>query len=106
VISALVHGAIKQCADLARDDLEGMPKLFICAEEIIAFLFSVVPNFSQPSGFGVQHSYSLSDSIRLNYLQNFGWTEEDEYAFAFYAVNLQRILLLSQSDLSPTPEQA
>ena len=39
-------------------------------------------------------------------MQNFSWQETDEYAFGFYALNLQRILLLSQASLTPTTDQA
>lgn len=104
-VFALVNGAIKQCADLAKDDLEGMPRFFICAEEIICLLSSVIPNFGVPSPGKGTDVQALSDSIRLNYLQNFGWSEDCEYAFAFYTVNLQRVLLMAQSATQSSVEQ-
>lgn len=87
LISGLVHETIKQCAELAMNDLAGMPRLFVCAEEIIVFLHSVIPDYGIPQSHS-NDVRSLSDSIRLNYLQNFTWQETDEYAFGFYTLNL------------------
>jgi len=81
-----------------------MPRFYICAEEIIIYLQSVLSDFGIPN----QNQYSvhnLADSIRLHFLQNFTWTPDEEYAFAFYALNLNRLLLLSQSSPNPTETQ-
>jgi len=71
-LPAQIHGSIKQCAELSMGDLEGMPRFFICAEEIIVFLNSVVPDYGVPQSYA-NDVRSFSDSIRLHYLQNFGW---------------------------------
>ena len=82
-----------------------MPRFFACTEEIVVFLASVVPKFSIPSTDGANDITALATSIRTNFMQKFGWTADDSYSFAFFVLNLQRVLLLSQASSTPTLEQ-
>jgi hypothetical protein len=66
-----------------------MPRFFVCVEEIVVFVGSCMQ----------QNLQALCDQIRISFLS--GWTDETEYAFAFYSLNLQRIMLLTQSGIDP-----